>query len=205
MSISRRSTDNGRMGLSRRSIMAGAAAALGLGAASVTSSLASGDAVADYMNEIRGPLLRAAQSASRGSFRRVIRSYADIAGIAIYSLGSYSEGLARSQRTEYYNGVVRYMSHYFSSMAEEYRVENAGVTGESWQEGDSYFINTRIYLESGTTYNVRWELIKDGSSYKIKNVRVLGFWLAWFQRQQFQDFISSRGGSVNALVTALNP
>jgi phospholipid transport system substrate-binding protein len=193
--------------MTRRRLIAGSAAmcigAAGTGA--ITPAVASGDAVADFMNEIRGPLLRAATSATRSSFRRVIRNYADVAGIALYSLGTYRDGLARSSQTNYYNGVTRYMAYYFSTMATEYRVENAGVVGESWQEGDSYYIDTKIYLENGRTYNARWELIKSGNSYKIKNVRVLGFWLAWFQRQQFQEFISSRGGSVNALVTALSP
>jgi len=192
-------------GLNRRRVLVGAGAALGVGVSATLPVRAAGDPVADHMNEIRGPLLRAAKSATRGSFRRVIRSYADIEHIAIYSLGSYRDGLARSQKDQYYNGVVRYMSHYFSAMAEEYRVENAGVQGASWQEGDSHYIDTRIYLEDGDTYNVRWELVKSGGTYKIRNVRVLGFWLAWFQKQQFQEFISSRGGSVNALVAALNP
>ena len=50
------------------------------------------------------------------------------------------------------------------------------------------------------------ELKKGGKrGYKITNVRVLGFWLAWFQRKIFLDFIRKRGGSVKALVTAAEP
>lgn len=191
--------------LTRRTLVAAMVASACVGTSGVGQANAA-DAVVAFMNQIREPLLAAAITGSRASFKRVIRKYADISGIAMYSLGTYRDGLEGSRRDAYYNGVVRYMSHYFATMAEEYKVENAGVTGESWQEGDLHYVDSRIYLkDGGSTYNVRWELVKDGGSYKIRNVRVLGFWLAYFQRKQFERFIASRGGSVNALVAALNP
>jgi ABC-type transporter MlaC component len=199
------SSMSSRETLTRRTLVAAMVASACVGSSGVGQANAA-DTVVAFMNQIREPLLGAAISASRASFRRVIRKYADISGIAMYSLGSYRDGLEGSRRDAYYNGVVRYMSHYFATMAEEYKVENGSVTGESWQEGDLHYVDSRIFLkDGGSTYNVRWELAKDGGSFKIRNVRVLGFWLAYFQRKQFEQFIASRGGSVNALVAALNP
>ncbi len=196
-----------RSAVSRRGLLAGlgALALVGTQASVPQSAYAATDRVAKFMNRLKGPLLRAAKEHSPSRFLRVIRSHADVPNIALYSLGSYRDGLDRSRRRAYYTGVARYMANYFALMSKEYKVVDAEVVGNSWNEGDDYYIDTKITLESGSTYNVRWQLKKKDGKFKIADVRVLGFWLAWLQRQQFQSFIESRGGSVNSLVVALNP
>lgn len=191
--------------LTRRAAMSGAAAALLLGAAGADPVDAASDRAVAFMKKIRVPLLHAARTASSKQFFKVIQRHADITGISLYSLGAYKDGLASSHRKRYYRGVARYMSRYFALQSKEYRVTEAEVVNKSWREGDSYYVDTNVVLENGAKYSVRWQLKRTKSRFKIVNVRVLGFWLAYFQRQQFQDFIKRRGGSVNALVAALSP
>lgn len=193
--------------ITRRSWLGGVLAVAGLGAGglAVTPADAAADRAVLFMNQLRGPLLNAAKTASSHQFLRVIMGHADVTGIALYSLGSYRNGLERAHRARYYQGVARYMSRYFALQAEEYRVTAAEVISPSWKDGKSHYVDSKVTLQGGSVYTVRWELKPRGNSFKVVNVRVLGFWLAYFQRQQFEEFIRKRGGSVNALVAALSP
>ena len=192
--------------ITRRRLLAGATAVLCTGLVGTLPADAATDPVVRFMTKVKKPLLNAARTASSKQFLSVIKTHADVSGIALYSLGPYQAGLARSHRKQYYRGVARYMSRYFALMSQEFRVQKAELRGKSWRKGDSYYIDSQVYLSNGASYAVRWELKKGGKrGYKITNVRVLGFWLAWFQRKIFLDFIRKRGGSVKALVTALNP
>ena len=194
-------------GLTRRGWLAGFLAVAGLGVQGtvLTPAEAATDLPVLFMNRLKGPLVHAARTASSKQFHTLILGHADISGIALYSLGSYRNGLERSSRSRYYRGVARYMSRYFALQSEEYRVTGAEVVGSSWKDGDSYYVDSKVALEGGSSYSVRWQLKPVGNSFKVVNVRVLGFWLAYFQRQQFEGFIKKRGGSVNALVAALSP
>lgn len=193
--------------ITRRAWLSGAAAVLGLGASKsyVVPADAASDRAVNFMKQLRGTLLNAAKTASSKQFLRVIQGHADVSGIALYSLGSYRKGLARSHQSRYIRGVARYMSRYFALQSKEYRVTNAEVIAPSWKDGGSHYVDSKVTLKSGSVYTVRWELKQRGGAFKVVNVRVLGFWLAYFQRQQFEEFIRKRGGSVNALVAALSP
>lgn len=192
--------------MSRRAVLLGLSAAAGLSATGLpVSGVQAADGVVVFMSRLKGPLLQAARLASSKQFMALILGHADVTNIALYSLGSYRKGLESAHRGRYYQGVARYMSRYFALQAREYRVTDAEVISPSWKDGGSYYVDTKVHLEGGSTYTVRWELKPRGGSYKITNVRVLGFWLAYFQRLQFEEFIRKRGGSVNALVAALSP
>ncbi len=200
-----RKSDSAR--LSRRTVLGGAAATAGLATTGLSGAPADAatDRAVTFMTQLRGPLLRAAKTASSKQFLRIIQAHADVTGIAIYSLGSFKNGLERSHRSRYYHGVARYMSRYFEIQSQEYRVTGAKIISPSWKDGDSTYVDSKVDLEGGSVYTVRWELKQRGGTYKVVNVRVLGFWLAYFQRLQFEEFIRKRGGSVNALVAALSP
>ncbi len=192
--------------LTRRKVLGGAAAVAGLTVSGLPGQPAqAADAAVTFMNQLRGPLIQAARTASSKQFMRIVQGHADVTGIALYSLGSFKNGLERSHRSRYYLGVARYMARYFSLMSQEYRVSDAKITGKSWKDGDSTYVDSKVNLDGGESYTVRWELKQRGGSFKVVNVRVLGFWLAYFQRLQFEEFIRKRGGSVNALVAALSP
>ena len=53
-------------------------------------------------------------------------------------------------------------------------------------------------------YNVGWRLTSKGKSYKIADVRVLGFSLVYLQRGLFTSFLSKRDGDIGQLVAALD-
>jgi ABC-type transporter MlaC component len=202
--------DNGAR-LNRRAMLGGAAATAGLAASGLASppAEAATDLAVSFMNQLRAPLLQAARTASAKQFLRLIQGHADVTGIALYSLGSFRQGLERSHRSRYYHGVARYMSRFFALSSQEYRVVGAKVISPSWKDGESVYVDSKVNLEDGSVYTVRWELKQRGGTFKVVNVRinlgVVPIWLAYFQRLQFEEFIRKRGGSVNALVAALSP
>ena len=197
---------HGHSEITRRRLLAGVTAAVCVGLPGAMPADAATDPIVRFMTKVKKPLLNAARTASSKQFLSVIKTHADVSGIALYSLGPYRAGLARSHRKQYYRGVARYMSRYFALMSQEFRVNKAELTGKSWRKGDAHYIDSKVFLSNGASYAVRWEVKRNGKKgYKITNVRVLGFWLAWFQRKIFLDFIRKRGGSVKALVTALSP
>ena len=192
--------------LNRRRILAGVAATAGIGLTPLTPApaLAATDPIVRFMNRSAERLLKAARDGSPRGFLRFILRYTDVSGLAMYSLGSYQSGLQKKYRKIYFRGMARHITRYFTYQSRQYRVVRAEVGDKSWREGDAYYIDTKLTLLNGSTYNVRWEIVRRKGRYKIANVRVLGFWLASFQRSQFEGFISKQGGRVNALVAVLH-
>ena len=56
----------------------------------------------------------------------------------------------------------------------------------------------------GSGYDVRWALTKYGTSYKVRDAMVLGFWMTPFLKNLFEDYIAKNGGNPRALTAALN-
>ena len=191
--------------LSRRKVLAGVAASTGIGISglAIAPAHASKDTIVDFMNRSANILLKAALNSSPKEFLKFIMRYTDVDGIAIYSLGSYRSGLEKKYEKTYIRGMARHITRYFTYQSRQYRIIKVEVGKKSWQVEDAYYIDTKLTLVNGATYDVLWQIVRRKGRYKIANVRVLGFWLAKFQRIQFETYISKQGGSVNALVAVL--
>jgi len=191
--------------LSRREALAGAAVSTGIGLSGLTilPANAAKDSVEAFMKRSTRKLLKAALNSSPKQFLNFIMRYTDVGGIAIYSLGSYRSGLEKKYERTYFSGMARHITRYFTYQSRQYRIAKVEVGKKSWQVEDAYYINTKLTLLTGATYNVLWQIVRRNGRYKIANVRVLGFWLARFQRVQFESYISKQGGKVNALVAIL--
>jgi len=191
--------------LSRRKVLVGVAASTGIGMSglAITPAHASKDTIVDFMNRSSNILLKAALNSSPKAFLNFIMRYTDVGGIAIYSLGSYRSGLEKKYEKTYIRGMARHITRYFTYQSRQYRIFKVDVGKKGWQVEDAYYIDTKLTLVNGASYNVLWQIVRRKGRYKIANVRVLGFWLAKFQRIQFETYISKQGGSVNALVAVL--
>ncbi len=126
-----------------------------------------------------------------------------MAGISNYSLGQYKPNLRASQRSKYYQGVVTFMSRYFAEQSREYRVAKYEIGEATVDANKDVIVASKIYLLSGQTYNVRWKLTWRNGTYKVADVKVMGFSLTYLQRGLFTSYISKRKGDVSQLVAAL--
>jgi phospholipid transport system substrate-binding protein len=156
-----------------------------------------------FMQKLGKDMLAAHRAGTVGRFSNVIQNYADVPGIANYSLGQYKGKLKSSQRSDYYRGVVTFMSRYFAEQSRQYEVAKYTI-GEAKVDNDkNVVVSSRVYLMNGQSYGVDWQLAWTGGRYKVRDVKVLGFSLTYQQRGLFTSFISKRKGDVSQLVTAL--
>lgn len=192
--------------ISRRAALAGAAGTLAAATfAGVPAFARAKDGpAANYMRKrVAKDLFAAAQKKTPESFLRAINRHADLGAISEYSVGSYAEKIAGGVTSRLRKGVAGFMARYFAEQASQYPVVKADVFGEEEYEEDKTVVKSRVYLSTGSSYSVDWLLSEHGKSYKIRDVRILGFWLSPFQRDLFVRYIDKNNGDVMALLAAL--
>jgi ABC-type transporter MlaC component len=65
-------------------------------------------------------------------------------------------------------------------------------------------VDSVITLRDGSNYDVRWLLSDKGSTYRVRDAMVYGFWMTPFLKKLFESYIAENGGHVRALVAVLN-
>lgn len=156
------------------------------------------------MEKVADELIKAQRTGTIASFSNVIRRHADVRNIANFSLGRYRSKLRKSKRNAYYRGVQRFMARYFARNAKKYQIAKTIINPTVTPNGKEVYVDTKIKLKSGATYNVRWRLAKRRGVYKITDVKILVFSMVTQQRALFYKFLSKRDGNVDKLVFALN-
>lgn len=157
-----------------------------------------------YMQKVAAELLRAYRRGTIASFERVLARHADVPGIAMYSLGRYSSRLPRAKRHLYYRGVRAFMARYFAEQSRKYEIVKGWIEDTPVKDGDDWLVRSKVKLASGSTYNVVWRVARRRGRWKVLDVKVLGFSLAYLQRGIFHRYLERKNGDVNALVAALN-
>jgi phospholipid transport system substrate-binding protein len=133
------------------------------------------DPAVQFMQKVGRELLTASRSRSPDVMASVVQRYGDVGYIANYALGTYRGKLAPEDRTGY----------------------------TSVQGGTGTMVDSRIHMHDGTTYEVRWLLAKYGTTYRVRDAMVFGFWMTPFLKQLFENYIVENGGNVKALVAVL--
>jgi phospholipid transport system substrate-binding protein len=169
---------------------------------SFTAALA--ESPATYMQRVANELVAASRTGSASSFAATIRRHADVPGIGLTALGSHAASLPKPERPTYYNGMVNFISRYAAKEAPKYPVAKAVVIGQSEETAKGAIVDSKVTLQSGETYDVRWSPIRQGQSFKVRDAEVVGFWMTPFLNSLFQNYIAENGGSPRALVAALN-
>lgn len=157
-----------------------------------------------YMQRVANELVTASRSGSTAQFAAVIRNHADVPWLGLYSLGSYSSVLSRSDRPTYYNGMVNFIARYAAKEAPKYPVSSAVIAGQAGETKEGIEVDSRVTLRSGESYDVRWLVVRRGSGFKVRDAQVVGFWMSPFLKNLFEGYISDNGGNPKALVVALN-
>ncbi len=169
-----------------------------------TISNAQAEQPATYMKRVANELMAAQRSGSASAFAQVMKVHADLPSIGLYSLGSYSGRLSRSDRSSYYSGMVSFIARYAAKESVKYPVSKVVVVGQTKETKRGVYVDTVLTLTSGTTYDVRWWLIRRGSSFKVGDAQVIGFWARDSLKTLFESFITDNGGNPKKLVIALN-
>jgi phospholipid transport system substrate-binding protein len=165
---------------------------------------AAADPAVKFMAQVGRELMAAARTRSPGIMASVIQRYGDVSYIGLYSLGSYRGQLSTADRVTYYGGMVRFISRYAATEAPKFPVARVEWSDQSFRGANGIMVDSKVVLEDGSEYEVRWLLSKIGDSYKVRDAMVVGFWMTPFLKKLFEDYIAQNGGNPSALVAALN-
>lgn len=189
------------MTVTRRQFMLSAACFLGLAAAAPQLAFAASGAES-YIGKLGNSVIEAANSGSVDRFRSLLRQNADIASIALFSLGQYRKNLPAASKAEYYKLVEQSISSVFASHTNKLAGGTLTVTG-SRSAPDSVIVASRLEQAGGRSVPVLWRVVQRGGGFKIFDVSVDGVWLANTQKTSFTSVLQRNGGSVEALMDHL--
>lgn len=185
--------------ITRRTILAGLVGAI------VTPAVAAAEHPSvGYMRQVGKELLAAHRVGTVPSFLRVVQRYADVPSISDAALGKYSDKLQNGQRSRYQRGVAVYMARYFALQSRDYTVAKYEVGDATVDDDKNVIVESKVYLMTGQSYSVSWKLVWKGGKYKVRDAKVLGFWLTNFQRSDFTNYLDKRNGDINKLIVALS-
>lgn len=185
--------------LTRRTFIAGI-----LAAAAAPAAHAADHPSILYMRQVGKELLAAHRQGTTSAFARVVQRHADLPEISNHALGKYAAKLQTGQRGKYQRGVATYMARYFALQSRDYTVAKYDVGDATVDASKDVIVESKVFLMTGQTYNVAWRLVWRGGRYKVRDVRVLGFWLTNFQRSDFVNYLDKRNGDINKLIVALS-
>ena len=183
--------------LSRRLFMS-----LALPAMFAPSLVLAASAAENYVSKVGNGVIAAARANSVGQFRSLLRANADIAAIAIYSLGPYRKSLTNDVKAEYYRLVESYIARVFQQNAKKLAGQGLEVRGTK-DAGDSVLVRSVLNMGGGGSMPVTWRLVKRGGGYRIFDVNVDGIWLASTQKTNFVSVLKKNNGDMAALLEYL--
>lgn len=156
-----------------------------------------------FMEKVARELLSSTRSRSPALIASVIHRYADTGYIGSYSLGSYRTQLTATDRPGYLAGMVRFIGRYAANESPKYPVGSYKIVG-ALRGAQGIMVDSVITLRDGASYDVRWLLVPRGSSYRVRDAMVYGFWMTPFLKKLFENYIAENGGHVRALVAVLS-
>jgi phospholipid transport system substrate-binding protein len=169
-----------------------------------TSPASAADPAVQFMAKVGRELMAAARTRSPGVMAGVVKRHGDVSYIGLYSLGSYRGQLPATDRTSYYDGMVRFIGRYAATYAPKFPVAKVEWANDSVRGSSGIMVDSTITLEDGSSYEVRWLLSKSGTSYRVRDAMVAGFWMTPLLKGMFEDYIAQNGGNPRALVAVLN-
>jgi phospholipid transport system substrate-binding protein len=155
-----------------------------------------------YVSKVGNGVIAAARNNSVSQFRSLLRANADIAAIAIYSLGPYRKSLTSDVKAEYYGLVENYIAKVFQQNAKKLAGQGLEVR-DTKDAGDSVLVRSVLNFGGNGTVPVTWRLVKRGGGYRIFDVNVDGIWLASTQKTNFVSVLKKNNGKMSALLDYL--
>lgn len=163
------------------------------------------DAAVKFMRRAAAALISAQRQGTPEAFTRVVERYGHVPAIGLFALGNYRQGLHSGDRRAYYKGLARFIGRYAAQEGPKYPVARVKFAPVSTREDGGVMVDSQVVLKDGSVYDVRWMLIQNRSSFKVRDAQVLSsIWVSPFLRTLFENYIAENGGRVKNLVIALN-
>lgn len=133
----------------------------------------------------------------------LLERYFDMPGLARYMLGSYWRKATPEEQSAFTSALTDFLALSYGKRFASYTGHDMAV-GRVRDEGDgNATVFSTVKLANGEAARVDWLVKQADGSFKIADVKVEGLSLADTHRQEFASVISSKGGSVSALIDVL--
>lgn len=140
-----------------------------------------------FVKALSKQILAAAKTKNSARFRSLLRRHTDIKGIANFALGRYRSKIPAGQRKQYYRLAENDMVNFFSEYSNGLKGSSITITRVS-KSGKLILVETKL----GNGSVVSWRLSRK-RGYKVRDVQVLGIWLAHLMRTSYTGELR-RGG-----------
>ncbi len=198
---------------SRRSILAGATAALfsgftfGMPANDAQAATAAENFIKDVGTRILGVVNGGGNNTSKkDKFFNLLWSKAARAKIAVFSLGSYGSqyrSLSGSSKNEYVRLVMRFVAGVFIRHINDFAGNEIKILGSTVRSSRDIIVRSQVLYSSGRKLDVQWRVTTSGGALKVFDVRVSGVWLATTQKSEFVSIIRRNDGKIQGLIEYL--
>jgi phospholipid transport system substrate-binding protein len=197
---------SGRLILTRRAVLTGAAALVALSLVAVrpaTAQQAQADtfvkSFADRLiSVVNGP---GSSSAKQQALAPLIDSSVDVAAIARFCLGRFWASATPSQQQVYTQLFHQVLLNNISGHLGEYKGVSFTMTG-SHAQGNDTLVGTIINRPNAPPANVQW-VVRTGGDPKVLDVVAEGTSLRLTQRQDYASYLTRHGENIDALIAAL--
>ena len=195
------------MMLSRRVLLASAAAALVLGSLPGPGARAQGNGAASFVEGFGTQLVAVVNgdgslAEKEQRVRPLIDKAVDVDAIARFCLGRFAATSSPQQLAEFTQLFHGVLVNNITSKIGEYR----GVTfkmGETAMRGSEAYVGTVVQRPSTAPTNVRWVVSTETGAPKIVDVVAEGTSLRLTQRSDYASFLGHNGNNVDALIAAM--
>lgn len=171
---------------------------------SASSPTQAADPAVEFMERVSRELIIAARSRSPQLLAATISRYGANSAIALSAIGDYRRQLAAADEPRLITGTVGFLARYAAAEAPKYPIDRITFAPESRKAKYGLMVDSTLYLKDGNSYDVRWLLVKAGSSYRVRDAQVMGFWMTPFLQRLYENYIGENGGNVRSLVVVLN-
>lgn len=156
-----------------------------------------------FMDRVAKDMIAASRTRSPAALQAVIARYGDMRSIGLYALGDYRPRLESVDQEPYTTGMIRFISRYAANEAPKYPVKSVKFSPEIRRARYGLMVDSTVNMEDGSSYEVAWMLVQQGTTFRVRDAQVMGLWMTPFLKKLFEDYIAQNNGSVKALVAVL--
>ena len=187
---------------------------LAISAAPMSSALADSDADAEsFIDTVATEAVGVLNDKSLSlkdrtdQFADIVIANADMKAIAYFTLGQYRRQANQQQLDEFLGLFNDFTKNFYSTRLAEYTDQQLKVTGSvipNPKKPYDVIVTSELVSAAGTDpVEVNWRLRKKDGNYKLRDLQVIGVWLALEQRSQFTATIANNNGSFDSLLAVL--
>ena len=196
-----------RLLMSRRALLASAAALAFLGASALRPAAAQQAAADSFLKSFADRLIGVvngpgSQASKLQALAPLIDGSVDVATIGKFCLGRFWASATPAQQAAYITLFHQVLLNNIAGHLGDYQGVTYSMTG-SHAQGDDTLVGTIINRPNAPAANVQWVVRTSGGSPKVLDVVAEGTSLRLTQRQDYASYLVHHGESLDSLIAAL--